>query len=121
VLRHGKPGKADMKNDSGKVQWDPERSVRMGKLDYRSIQIGIPGDRVQEYLEGIVRIDDVTGRARELKRVMDEEGRNEDMGKGKSTSMEEFIERGLVPLETEYVVDKELRVSLSMNGYEDVE
>ncbi|ORX98745.1 ATP-dependent RNA helicase DHX8, partial [Clohesyomyces aquaticus] len=110
VLTHGQVGKAPMKADSVRVQWDPERSMRMGKLRYRSIQIGIPAVRVPEYLEGIVKIEDVTERARELKRVIDEE----EKGKGKRASMEELVERGLVPVEREFEVDEELRGILKM-------
>ena len=31
------------------VQWDPERSIRGGKLDYRSIQVGISRHLIEEY------------------------------------------------------------------------
>ncbi|KAF2016235.1 hypothetical protein BU24DRAFT_480838 [Aaosphaeria arxii CBS 175.79] len=88
-----------------RVQWDPERDVWMGKLGFRSIQVGIPGVLVEGWVEGIVGITDVTERARELKRVVDEEG---EVGLG------ELVERGLVPVETEVVVDEELRGILRM-------
>ncbi|MDU1892954.1 MAG: DUF4291 domain-containing protein [Dysgonomonas sp.] len=31
------------------VQWDPERNLRGGKLDYRSIQVGISRHLIEEY------------------------------------------------------------------------
>jgi hypothetical protein len=40
-----------------RVQWDPERSVAVGKLEYRSIQIGIRPELsevwAKEWVEGI--------------------------------------------------------------------
>lgn len=92
---------------SVRVQWDPERTVRLEKLPYRSIQIGIPGALVPEFVEGIVEIEDVTERARELKRVLDEEV-NGKIGVG------ELIERSLVPVEKEFVVDEDVRRILGM-------
>ena len=43
------------------VQWDPERSVRGAKLDYRSIQVGVGRGIVQRYVnEWTVEIRDLT-------------------------------------------------------------
>ncbi len=43
------------------LQWDPERSFRGNKLEYRSIQIGISRHVIQEYVdEWIVGIKDMT-------------------------------------------------------------
>lgn len=53
-----------------RVQWDPERTVRLGRLNYRSIQIGIPGALVPDFVDGIVAIEDVTEVARELKSTL---------------------------------------------------
>lgn len=120
VLSHGNP-----QNDSGRkaksegrpkptdvrVQWDPERTVRLERLDYRSIQIGIPGALNEIWEKGIVEIEDVTERARELKSVLDEDSDG-------SVRLEELIERGLVPVEREFEVDAELRSILKMDGNE---
>lgn len=86
-----------------RVQWDPERSPRLGVLDYRSIQIGIGGEVGRVWAEEwVVGIEDVTGRARELKRgVEGEEGG--------------LVERGLVPRERVYEVDEGLRNMLQMD------
>ncbi|OAL49600.1 hypothetical protein IQ07DRAFT_644751 [Pyrenochaeta sp. DS3sAY3a] len=92
-----------------RVQWDPERSVRLEKLGYRSIQIGVPGALMPLFVEGIERIEDVTERARELKGVLDERG---DVGE------EELRERGLVLEEGVVEVGEELKRVLRMDWVE---
>jgi hypothetical protein len=50
-----------------RVQWDPERSLRLERLDHRAIQIGLTGTAVHSYVgEWIVTIADVTPLAHEL-------------------------------------------------------
>jgi hypothetical protein len=47
-----------------RVQWDPERSIRLARLDHRSIQIGLSGPAVEKYVgDWIVGIQDVTSLA----------------------------------------------------------
>lgn len=76
------------------VQWDPERSPRIGRLEYRSIQIGIPGvDAVNWRNEWIAGIEDVTAKARALKSRLDNDTR---------VSTEELIAEGLLPVERIY-------------------
>lgn len=89
-----------------RVQWDPERTVRLEKLPYRSIQIGIPGALVPQLVEGIVKIEDVTERARELKRVLDER---------QEVSMVQLVEAGLVVEEEAFEVGADLRKTLRMD------
>ncbi len=44
-----------------RVQWDPERSLRLAPMPYRSLQVGLSGDAVDRYVrEWIVNIDDAT-------------------------------------------------------------
>ncbi|MGV3622703.1 MAG: DUF4291 domain-containing protein [Archangium sp.] len=44
-----------------RVQWDPERNLRGGKLPYRSLQLGLGRDVIEAYArEWIIGIDDVT-------------------------------------------------------------
>ncbi|KAK4226734.1 hypothetical protein QBC38DRAFT_479824 [Podospora fimiseda] len=89
-----KDAEARKKNEEVRIQWDPERNVRLDKLDYRSIQIGIPGALSERWAkEMIVEIEDVTERAKELKRVLDERPDVMD---------EELSEMGLVPEEKLY-------------------
>lgn len=88
------------------VQWDPERSPKLERLEYRSIQIGVPRGLVEGWAkQDIVAITDVTAKARELKRVLDEEG---------DVKMEELVKRGLVPVEEVYEVDEEIVERLRM-------
>lgn len=90
-----------------RVQWDPERSPRLGMLDYRSIQIGISGKMSSAWAnEWVVAIEDVTEKAKELKRMVDEDD---------SLGVEELGKRGLVPKERVYEVSEELRQVLQMD------
>jgi hypothetical protein len=58
-----------------RIQWDPERDLRLRPLAHRSIQIGLGGEAVAHYCdEWILGIRDVTGLARECRRVLTEEG-----------------------------------------------
>jgi len=97
------------KSEHVKIQWDPERTVRLDKLDRglrRSIQIGIPGAMTEEWAEKmIVGIEDVTEEARKLKRLLDERPDVTD---------EEMVELGLVPLEGPYELPEELQRALGM-------
>jgi len=50
-----------------RIQWDPERSLTLEKLPWRSIQVGLSGEAVQLYVtEWIVAIRDVTPVARAI-------------------------------------------------------
>lgn len=117
ILAHGSksiPDDVKFKKESVRVQWDPERTVRLEKLPYRSIQIGVPGVLVPEFVAGIVRIQDVTETARELKKILDEDVE-------KQVTLEEMIDREFVPMESKFVVDDELREILCMDGAEHFE
>lgn len=90
------------KSASVRVQWDPERTIKLDKLSYRNIQIGIPGALVDELVEGTVRIEDVTERARQLKGILD--GPEE-------VDMANLLGRG----QRVFEVDDELRNTLKMD------
>jgi hypothetical protein len=50
-----------------RVQWDPERSVALDRLEHRAIQVGLGGESVGRYVdEWIVGIEDVTPLAHEV-------------------------------------------------------
>ncbi len=50
-----------------RVQWDPERTIRLGHEPFRSIQVGLSGEAVRRYAdEWIVSITDVTDVQREI-------------------------------------------------------
>ena len=51
-----------------RVQWDPERSVRLEPLPYRSLQLGLSGPAVDRYVdEWLVRLTDVTALAAQVR------------------------------------------------------
>lgn len=92
-----------------RVQWDPERTIRLDKLSHRSIQIGIPGALVHELVDGIVKIEDVTEKARNLKKELDS---------GNEIDEASLAARGLVPEERVFHVDDNLRKLLKMDEQE---
>lgn len=104
VVHHGKA--LETRKDV-RVQWDPERDFRLERLPYRSIQIGISGEVgkrwVEEWIDGI---EDVTEKARELKRALEED---------KDVRLEDLITRGLIPVETDYKTSGKLREILEMD------
>lgn len=62
------------------IQWDPERSIRGKKLEYRTIQIGISRHLIEEYNKnGIVEISDFTPLAKKILKL-------KQMGKHKEAS-----------------------------------
>lgn len=60
-----------------RVQWDPERSLRLTALPYRSLQVGLSGDAVDRYVDDwTVAITDITAtvqRVRDLLRGGDDQ------------------------------------------------
>ncbi|KAF2761803.1 hypothetical protein EJ05DRAFT_185488 [Pseudovirgaria hyperparasitica] len=88
------------------VQWDPERDVWLRRLGWRSVQIGVPRGMSGTWAEeGILEIEDVTDRARELKRVIDEG----------NVTIEALVEKGLVPKEEVIDVPEDIRKILAMD------
>jgi uncharacterized protein DUF4291 len=50
-----------------RVQWDPERSLTLQRLEHRAIQVGLGGEAVDRYVdEWITHIEDVTPLAHEI-------------------------------------------------------
>lgn len=59
--------KRELRSASARVQWDPERDLRLRPLPYRSLQLGLSGEAVRSYAdEWMVGIRDVTPLAREI-------------------------------------------------------
>jgi len=111
AVTHGQAGglTAEEQERGVRVQWDPERSPRIEMLDYRSIQIGISGKICRRWAEEwIESVEDVTDKAREMKKVLDEDVRNE-------MEVEELEGRGLMHAERVYEVPDELRKVLKMD------
>ncbi|MFI1354088.1 DUF4291 domain-containing protein [Streptomyces sp. NPDC020898] len=56
-----------LKRAPARVQWDPERDLRLRPLPYRSLQLGLSGEAVRRYAdEWTVSIRDVTPLAHEI-------------------------------------------------------
>ncbi|NUR02683.1 MAG: DUF4291 domain-containing protein [Streptomyces sp.] len=57
-----------LKTAPARVQWDPERDLRLQPLPYRSLQLGLSGEAVRRYAdEWTVAISDVTPLARQIR------------------------------------------------------
>jgi Domain of unknown function (DUF4291) len=106
VTTHGKLTDED-KNKSVRVQWDPERSPSLEVLPYRSIQIGISAELSKKWVEDwIVSIEDVTEKAKGLKRLIDEKP---------DSTLEELLEKGVMPGERIYELPENIREILKMD------
>ena len=89
------------------VQWDPERSPRIGKLEYRSLQVGMPRLLVKQWAEEWVEsVEDITKMARALKAKLDEDDK---------IGVEELVKLGLLPAERPYDVPDTVRKKLEMD------
>jgi hypothetical protein len=54
-----------------RIQWDPERDIRLNPLPYRSIQVGLSGDASRRYCdEWITKIEDITELAHKVRRCV---------------------------------------------------
>ncbi|WP_416977074.1 DUF4291 domain-containing protein [Streptomyces sp. T028] len=59
--------KRQLRRAPTRVQWDPERDLRLNPLPYRSLQLGLAGEATARYAdEWIVGIEDVTPLARKV-------------------------------------------------------
>lgn len=59
---------ARLRSSPVRVQWDPERSLRLGALPHRSLQVGLSGAAVARYVDDwIVGLTDVTGLAHTIR------------------------------------------------------
>ncbi|KAM0305554.1 hypothetical protein HYE67_008519 [Fusarium culmorum] len=100
------PGEKREKSSDVRVQWDPERTSKLEVLPYRSIQIGIPGVLSEQWAnEWVAEIEDVTDKARELKRVINERPDVTD---------EELLALGLIFEERLYTVPESVHGKLEM-------
>ncbi|MFD3775056.1 DUF4291 domain-containing protein [Streptomyces sp. NPDC058612] len=78
-----------LRESSARVQWDPERDVRLDPLPYRSLQLGLSGPSSRAYAdEWTVSVRDVTPLAREIRGLL--------------RSGNEAAARALLPAETPY-------------------
>ncbi|MFI1422520.1 DUF4291 domain-containing protein [Streptomyces sp. NPDC020731] len=59
--------KRELRQAPARVQWDPERDLRLNPQPYRSLQLGLAGEAAARYAdEWIVGIEDVTPLATEI-------------------------------------------------------
>jgi len=60
-----------LKRAPARVQWDPERDLRLQPLPYRALQLGLSGEAVRRYAdEWTVGIRDVTPLAHEIRALV---------------------------------------------------
>ncbi|PVG00789.1 hypothetical protein CPB86DRAFT_840946 [Serendipita vermifera] len=74
LLREAAPswGPTVEKNRPVRYQWDPERSIKLGRLNHRSLQLGISGEMMERWIdEWIVNIEDITDDVRRWKDMLD--------------------------------------------------
>ncbi|MEU6847290.1 DUF4291 domain-containing protein [Streptomyces sp. NPDC046716] len=65
--------KRELRQSPARVQWDPERDLRLRPLEHRSLQLGLSGEAVPRYAdEWTVGIRDVTPLAREVRAAVGE-------------------------------------------------
>lgn len=63
--------KEALKNSPVRIQWDPEKDIFLQPLNYRSIQIGLSGIAVDNYIsEWIVQIEDITEHCRYIHQLV---------------------------------------------------
>ncbi|OCG35068.1 DUF4291 domain-containing protein [Gilliamella sp. Gris1-4] len=71
-----------------RIQWDPEKNIKLDNLDYKSIQIGLKGEAVKKYVKDwIVQIDDITDFSKEIHQLII----NNEIGKAKDKLPKEKI------------------------------
>ncbi|KAL7275996.1 hypothetical protein RUND412_001027 [Rhizina undulata] len=97
---------AGMKNDEKlkpvRVQWDPERGLELERLSWRSLQVGVGREVVENWVDNLIEsIEDVTENARDMKRLIDG-GNLEAAAK-------------LLPEEREYPLPEDLQKLLGMD------
>ncbi|MBT2510631.1 DUF4291 domain-containing protein [Streptomyces sp. ISL-98] len=100
--------KRQLRQSPARVQWDPERDLRLNPLPYRSLQLGLAGDAAGRYAdEWTVSISDVTPLAREIHALV----RGGDLDAAAR----------LLPDERPYLAGKELLGHLGVDGEGDIE
>ncbi|WP_438829206.1 DUF4291 domain-containing protein [Streptomyces adonidis] len=91
--------KRQLRRASARVQWDPERDLRLNPLPYRSLQLGLSGEAAARYAdEWIVGIEDVTALAAEIH--------------GLVRAGQLDLAAGLLPVERPYPLDEDVLAHL---------
>ncbi|TGJ78962.1 hypothetical protein E0Z10_g9803 [Xylaria hypoxylon] len=98
---------ATEKSSVVRVQWDPERTPRLERLGYRSIQIGIPGLLAETWAEEwIFSIENVTEKARALE---------QEVRENQGTTDKHLVRKGLLPREREFLVPLEVQQAIGVD------
>ena len=85
-----------LQNSPVRLQWDPEKDIHLQNLNYRSIQIGLTGIAVQNYVnDWVVSINDITPLCNQIHSLL----------------LDKKIEeaKNLLPLENIYPLNDELK------------
>ena len=99
-----------------RFQWDPERDVKLQRLPYRSLQVGIAGEMVRRWIdEWIVRIEDVTEDVRRFHALIENEKGGGDHQVGGAAKVIEEL-RGEKWREDVLHLGEELEMVLGMPG-----
>lgn len=94
-----------LKGSPVRVQWDPERSLRLQALPYRSLQVGLSGEAVERYADQwIVAITDITATVRHVHELL--------------RSGDERAARAHLPLERGYPLPPAIGARLGMHSPE---
>lgn len=88
-----------------RVQWDPERSLALAALPYRSVQVGLSGPAVDRYVdEWIVAITDVSPAVRRINDLL--------------RAGDEAAARALLPTERPYPLPAAITAAIAATPFE---
>ena len=60
-------------NSPVRIQWDPEKDIKLNPLPYRAIQIGLSKIAVQKYInDWIIQIDDITDYSKKIYQLIED-------------------------------------------------
>jgi hypothetical protein len=63
--------RAILESSPVRVQWDPERTLKLESLPWRTIQVGLSGEAVHAYVDRwLVRIEDLTALVAEIESLV---------------------------------------------------
>ena len=94
----------ELKSSPVRVQWDPERTLRLGALPYRSLQVGLSEEAVHRYVdEWLVGLTDVTPLAHEIHALV--------------LANDEPAARALLPVEREYPLPADVAATIAGTPY----
>lgn len=88
-----------------RIQWDPERTIRLGRLDHRSIQIGLRGEAIRRYVnDWTVQLEDLTERCHSISELV------------RQQQIEQA--QAMLPIEEQYPVPEHLCAAIGISRNE---